>query len=136
MTTTISPRTADRWLARRAARTLWDASDHHHDPTPATQHARLTVSGLSLRLRPVIERAQVICLRSEPTAALPGTDPLEADFFTRWHRDRTADGQRGVRCQQVINGTAAEIDALRRVVTDIAAEAGFYADVSPVSSSK
>lgn len=129
---------AHGWLARKAAEALWDTDNTENTlavtPQPATRSAVLTVTGLPARMRPVIERALVVCLRSEPPAAPPGTDPVTADFFTRWTRDITLGGGYGVRCRQVVTGTSAELDALQRVVSELAAENGFHAEVEDLGA--
>lgn len=126
MTITTQHVPAHAWLARKAAEALWDR-DTFATPHPAIRSAVLTISGLPTRLRPVIERALVVCLRSEPAPAPAGTDPLTADFFTRWSRDA-----RGLRCRQVVTGTESELNALSRVIGELAAENGFSGTIAAV----
>lgn len=146
MTITTHHVPAHAWLARKAAEALWDTDDlTAPTPHPASHSAVLTITGLPVRLRRVIERALVICLRSDLPPAPAGTDPLTADFFTRWTRDSAPTdsaatdaaapaGGATVRCRQVVTGTEAELKALRRVLGELAADNGFRAQLERVDT--
>lgn len=124
VTTTLTIAPAHTWLARQAADSLWGHT--HTPPAPLDTHsAVLTVSALPRALRAHVERAMAVCLRSEPAEAPTGTDPLAAEWFTRWERDRGVEKHYAVRCRQVITGTQAELRALERVLGGLAAEHGF-----------
>lgn len=115
MTTTLSHAPTRTWRAR-------------HTP-PATRTAVLSVSGMPRELRSRIERAMDRCLRSDPAPALPGTDPISADWFTRWERDRSVAHFYAVRCRQVLTGTPVELENLERELRLLAEDYGFEAAI-------
>lgn len=94
-------------------------------------------------LRPVIEDIMVECIATQSCLEIPGADPLEAHWCTRWHRDvvsdaalvagagelRSAGGSVGVGCREVLTGTPAEIAALAERVGALADRYGFTARV-------
>ncbi|KQB86847.1 hypothetical protein [Corynebacterium lowii] len=90
----------------------------------------LRVEGLPKRLRAEVEALMVRYLGSEPTAALPGVDPLYAHWCTRWERD----GRATVRCREILTATPAEFSRLHRALSGLAQEEGFYASVEEVSA--
>ncbi|QCB28902.1 hypothetical protein [Corynebacterium endometrii] len=101
----------------------------------------LEVSGMPTFVRPRIERAMVDCLVSESYLSIPGADPLEASWCTRWRRDAVSTralalgvgGQRGgLSCREVLTGTPGEIEALRERVAALAERYGFNAGVREV----
>ena len=154
MSTILNTAPAHAWLARTAAQSLWgtdmsdvassriagdaDRSGHfadavYTDRAPlAERSAVLTLSRVPKSMRMHVERALTVCLRSEPAEATPGMDPLMADWFMRWSRDRSVTDYYAVRCRQELSGTEAEFAALERVLAGLAAEHGFYASVRVV----
>jgi len=98
-------------------------------PGPA-RTAVLTITGMPRALRRSIETAMVVCVPSESDLSVPGADPLTADWFTAWRRS-AGPGVR-VACRQVITGTESEMAALERVVSQLAHEHDFTAELSLV----
>lgn len=137
------------WLASTAAESLWGrdldgiaatgaavADADHSVETGETDHAVrsavLTLTGVPRYMRMHIERALVVCLRSQPAEPATSTPELEAtfgDWFMRWSRDRSVRGTYAVRCRQILTATESEFTALSRVLEGLAAEHDFYAAV-------
>ncbi|AKK11553.1 hypothetical protein [Corynebacterium uterequi] len=110
--------------------------DHAVAPTASAEPATLavlTINGMPRSLRTRVEQSMVICLRSEPLSAAPGTDVFAADWFTRWSVDHGCLQRGRIRCRQVISATPAEIDSLRRTLASLATNYGFDADVSAMN---
>lgn len=122
MTTTLDIDPARNWLARHVADSLW-GRDY---TSPATQTSVLLISGMPRALRPQVERAMELCLRSEAQPAPPGTDELTADWFTRWERDHSGT----VRCRQALTATSPELDALEQVLGQLAARHHFEVEIT------
>lgn len=99
----------------------------------------LKISGMPRSLRPAIERAMDRCIHTESEFIIPGDDPLNAQWCTRWYRDEISfaalargEGQQtkggvGIGCHQVLTGTQAELDALDTTVRYLAQRHGFTA---------
>lgn len=129
--TTLAPPLA-RWLGAAdsfAPEYPWETPDVTTGPGPA-RTAVLTIAGMPRTLRRSIETAMAVCVPSESELCVPGADPLTADWFTAWHRS-AGPGVR-VGCRQVITGTETEIAALERVVSQLAHEHDFTAELSLV----
>lgn len=116
---------------------------------PGYSEAVLLVDAMPRRLRPAVERAMAVCLRSEPVDAPYGADPLTADWCTRWVRDvrriqpepfaqdsrcdgevadgKSPTGEITVGCAQPICAPTAELIRLRGMVEQLAARSGFRA---------
>lgn len=104
--------------------------------TCAVQPAVLHISGMPIRLRPVVEDAMVRLVPSESGFVVPGDDPLTAQWCTRWHKDLPGDNlyalygasqhvPAGVGCRQLITGTDSELAALRAELCQLAERYGF-----------
>ncbi|WIM70198.1 hypothetical protein QP028_12590 [Corynebacterium suedekumii] len=129
--TTLAPPLA-RWLGAAdsfAPEYPWETPDVTTGPGPA-RTAVLTITGMPRALRRSIETAMVVCVPSESDLSVPGADPLTADWFTAWRRS-AGPGVR-VACRQVITGTESEMAALERVVSQLAHEHDFTAELSLV----
>lgn len=72
------------------------------------QVAILHIYDLPAALRADVEKQLDAALQSQPMDALPGTDPLDITWCTRWERA----GHRLVRCRQPLNGLEEEFRAL------------------------
>ena len=100
----------------------------------------LHIEGMPRRLRPVIEQLMVSHLPTPATLTIPGEDPLEANWCTRWYRCAvdnilflpgvSDDAATGVGCRQVLSGEPAELAALGEAVMDLAHRYGFSARLS------
>lgn len=107
------------------------------------QVAVLEISGMPTALRAVIEDIMVECIATQSCLEIPGADPLEAHWCTRWRRDVVSDAALvagagelgsagcsvGVGCREVLTGTPAEIAALAERVGALADRYGFTARV-------
>jgi len=91
----------------------------------AQRIAVMHVQGMPRVCRARVEQAMVDVLTSEPMAASPGADILEAGWCTKWHRSGAAAG--AVDCRQVLSGTYYELDAFEDVLELMAGEYGFTA---------
>lgn len=118
-------------LARRAAESLW-SNQRFASPERACSGV-LVVSALPRELRMQVERAMLVCLRSEPVAAPAGTDPLSAQWFTPWERDMSVVSYYAVRTRQVITGTHAELNALTSTLEELAREHGFGVSINELN---
>ncbi len=137
--TTLAP-TLARWLGAadsEAPDHLWEPSDvpaiavAHAAPTSTvTRTAMLTITGMPRALRPRIETVMVICIPSESELRVPGADPLTADWFTSWHRSHSRGPGSYLDCRQVLTGTDGELARLRDMVTRLARDHDFTADIS------
>lgn len=83
----------------------------------AYAHAVLFIDRLPRHLRMDVETAMVEHLPSDALPAAPGTDVLEAQWFTRWER---SDVPGCVRCRQVLTAPAEELARFRTALADIA----------------
>lgn len=92
----------------------------------------LAIEAMPRAMRPRVESLLVECLLSQPLAALPGTDPLEAHWCTRWRRD----GMGTVCCREPLTATREEFDRLGRAVSALAQAEGFSASVEKLPSQK
>ena len=90
----------------------------------------LTISGMPRALRPRIETAMVICIPSESELRVPGADPLTADWFTSWHRSHSNGPGPYIDCRQILTGTECELARLRDMVTNLARDYDFTAELS------
>ncbi|AZA11858.1 hypothetical protein CGERO_07795 [Corynebacterium gerontici] len=86
-------------------------------PNTQQQVAILHIDDLPTYLRADVEKQLDATLKSEPMAALPGTDPLDITWCTRWERA----GHRLVRCRQPLNGLEGEFAALEAGLRTIGA---------------
>lgn len=91
-------------------------------PVPLV-HAVLRIAGMPVRLRRDVEALMVEHLPTQGSWAAPGTDPLEADWCTRWRREGA--GRTG--CRQVLTAPAAELRAFDRALRGLAEAASFDA---------
>ena len=137
---TILTPSLERWLGAADS----EAPDHLWEPsdvsvlaaayrTPASTVARtamLTITGMPRALRPRIETAMVICIPSESELRVPGADPLTADWFTSWHRSHSNGPGPYIDCRQILTGTECELARLRDMVTNLARDYDFTAELS------
>ncbi|MBC3185146.1 hypothetical protein H7347_00905 [Corynebacterium sp. zg-331] len=93
-------------------------------------YAVLTVEGMPRAARPAVEALMVEHLRSPAPAAQPGTDPLDASWCTRWHRD----GPRTVRCRQLLAAPGTELGSFAGALAGLAQAEGFAACVAESSA--
>ncbi|WPF65524.1 MULTISPECIES: hypothetical protein [unclassified Corynebacterium] len=89
----------------------------------------LAIEGMPRALRPRVEALMVECLRSQPLAALPGTDPLEAHWYTRWHHDAWG----ALCCREPLTATREEFACFERALAVLAQAEGFDASVEEPS---
>lgn len=132
--TTIAPMLA-RWLGADSSVPVnpWENPDVSTLAFRATGVARtavLTIEGMPRELRPTIETAMAVCVTSESELTALGADPLTANWFTEWRRTFDLIGQPGLECRQALTGSDAEINRLRTVVTRLADDHGFHAELS------
>lgn len=85
-----------------------------HAPVACT--AVLLIDAMPRKLRPDVEELMVRCIPSAPELEIPGIDPLEATWCTRWERS-ILPGTIGTR--QVITGTAEELELFMRELTQL-----------------
>ncbi|MCH6197537.1 hypothetical protein MHT86_08520 [Corynebacterium mastitidis] len=90
----------------------------------------LTIERMPIALRAGVEALMVLCVPSQPLAALPGADPLSAHWCTRW--ERAGRGLTG--CREVLAAPRAELRRLAAALRERAEAEGFYASVEEVSS--
>ncbi|RNE49566.1 hypothetical protein [Corynebacterium alimapuense] len=142
--TTFAP-SLSRWLSAADSSALLDPWDTPDDlshasiedavcNTDVARTAVLTVTGMPRELRSRVEAAMSVCVPSESQLSIPGTNPLTADWFTSWCRDRSseAEGHNAsvlIGCRQVLTGEAAELELFNQVVSDLAQTHGFIAEV-------
>lgn len=104
------------------------------DKNPATPTSFvLTITGMPVRLRGQIEQLMAYYLPPAEVVTTPGVDIWDVHWFTRWHRDTTTFGARGLRCREVISadeGAACEFMAQLR---SLAHEYGFSATLDKPS---
>ncbi|MCK7641884.1 hypothetical protein M0E78_02950 [Corynebacterium sp. P6145] len=93
-----------------------------------TTHARLTITGLPVTLRPVVETAMAVCLPTPGLQAPPGTDPLTADWCTGWSRSCAV--PRGVDCNQPLSGARNELLRLARLLDGLGDTHGFDVELT------
>lgn len=119
-------------------------TEHHIGAAPAAAPITsgiLTIEAMPSRLRPVVEQLMVDCLRTESTWVVPGDDPLNAQWCTRWHKDwpgedlaslaaGTARLPAGIGCRQVLTGTHSELEQLSRALAQLAENYCFSARVT------
>lgn len=89
--------------------------------------ALLNVTHLPRELRATVESAMVVCILSPAEPCAPGTDLLNARWFTAWHRCR--DNHRRVGCREQITGTTRELGYLQSVLFNLAREHDFTAEI-------
>ncbi|MDY3126749.1 MAG: hypothetical protein SOW59_01260 [Corynebacterium sp.] len=106
----------------------------------------LKIAGMPKQLRARVESIIVECVRTESIIALPGQDPLTAQWFTHWFIDSPVGlesedavvcflqaGRPSVRrfigCHQVISGTVTELTELQRHLSELAERYGFRVEV-------
>lgn len=94
------------------------------------QLAVMRVSGMPRRARPLVEEAMYCSLKSLPMATMPGTEVLDVAHCTPWMRSPEHKGC--VECKQLLNGTAEELEALRRALSRLTAEHAFSASLEIV----
>lgn len=107
----------------------------------ATATTVLRISGMPVRLRPVVEDLMARVIESESEFVVPGDDPLTAQWCTRWHKDypgdnivALADGRAtgtpcGVGCRQVLTGTREELTDFAAELSQLAGAYGFSAQL-------
>ncbi|MFA1424099.1 hypothetical protein [Corynebacterium diphtheriae] len=96
-------------------------------PMHEETYAVLRVEAMPRQWRQTLENVMAKTIASPPPSAMPGTDPLEAVWFTPW---RTNSWQPNtVDCRQVLNGTLDELRVLSQEVAALAATQGFSACV-------
>lgn len=152
MSTILYNAPAHAWLNNTAAESLWgrdfngasvtastvavaDRSPEYgeaDEATAAERSAVVTLSGVPKHLRAHVERALVVCLRSQSssqTTPVSDLDALFSDWFMRWSRDRSVQDYYALRCRQVLTATEPEFHALSRVLGGLADEHDFFATV-------
>lgn len=93
-----------------------------------TAYARLSVTGLPVALRPVVESAMAVCLATPGAPVPPGTDPLTADWCTNWRRSTAV--PRAVDCDQPLSGARREFLRLSRLLEGLGETHGFEVELT------
>ncbi|KQB85137.1 hypothetical protein [Corynebacterium oculi] len=93
-------------------------------------HGVLSIEAMPRALRPRVEALMVECLLSQPPAAQPGVDPLDAHWCTRWGRA----GLGIVRCREPLTATREEFQRFERALVALAQAEGFSASVDPAEA--
>ncbi|QGU01636.1 hypothetical protein CKALI_03775 [Corynebacterium kalinowskii] len=94
---------------------------------PVACTAVLRIDDLPRRLRPVVEELMYAYIPSASELEIPGIDPLEATWFTRW--ERSADVAGAVSTRQVITGLDSELADFGAALDKLRATTGFSAEL-------
>ncbi|WP_394281740.1 hypothetical protein [Corynebacterium sp.] len=87
----------------------------------------LQITGMPVRLRGTVEELMAEHLPPAEVESTPGIDIWDITWFTRWQRDTTTFGARGLRCREVI--TAPDASEFTAVLERLARDYGFRASV-------
>ncbi|SES23244.1 hypothetical protein CCYS_09830 [Corynebacterium cystitidis DSM 20524] len=89
----------------------------------------LTISGMPVHLRGRVEQLMADILPPAEVETTPGLDIWDVTWFTRWQRDTTTFGARGLRCREVLSAPAAAAEQFASEVQQLARTVGFHAVV-------
>lgn len=87
---------------------------------PAVCTAVLSISAMPVALRPAVEECMYRCIPSSPELEIPGIDPLDANWFTRWQRCTE-----GLSTRQVLTGYVSELEEFSRQMGELSCIFGF-----------
>ncbi|STC68510.1 hypothetical protein [Corynebacterium pilosum] len=112
-------------LAAPAPARITDEAEHHYAAQQRTYVLQIT--GMPVHLRGTVENLMADYLPPAEIENTPGIDIWDITWFTRWQRDTTTFGARGLRCREVI--TAPEASEFTAALEQLAHDYGFRASV-------
>lgn len=97
---------------------------------PVACTAVLSIDGLPRSLRLAVEELMVRCIPSPSELVVPGIDPMDACWFTKW--ERSGHNPRLLSARQVLTGTPEELECFVRELSALAVARGFQASLRVV----